>query len=155
MSTENFNEDQVEETVIHLFRKMSNRMILFHQLAAQSLGLFYTDLKSADLLFEYGPMTAGELGKKTGLSTGSVTALIDRLEHAGYVKRENDPNDRRRVIIVPIKESRQHIKKLFSTLSDSAVALCKQYTPEELETIFGFFKKSTDLLDAEIDRMRK
>jgi DNA-binding MarR family transcriptional regulator len=130
-------------------------MILFHQLAAQSLGLFHTDLKSADILFECGPMTAGELGKKTGLSTGSVTALIDRLEQAGYVKRENDPTDRRRVIILPIKESSQHIKKLFSSLSDSTTTLCKEYTPEELEIIFGFLKKSTDLLDAEIDRIKK
>lgn len=62
-------------------------------------------------------MTAGELGKKTGLSTGSVTALVDRLEKAGYVVREKDPNDRRRVVIVPLTASKRHIKDLFRPLS--------------------------------------
>lgn len=90
MSTRN-TRSETEETAIQLFRKMATRTILFHQAAAQSLGLFPTDLKSADILNEAGPMTAGELGKKTGLSTGSVTALIDRLEKAGYVMRKKDP----------------------------------------------------------------
>lgn len=155
MSTKNLHDEQFEEMTIRLFRKLSTRMILFHQLAAQSLGLVHTDLKSADILIEFGPMTAGELGKKTGLSTGSVTALVDRLENAGYVKRENDPNDRRRVIIVPVQESRQPIKKLFSGLSESTIALCKEYSPEELEIIFDFLKKGTDLIDAEIERIRE
>lgn len=155
MSTKNLHDDHLEETTIRLLRRLSTRMILFHQLAAQSLGLFHTDLKSADLLIEYGPMTAGELGRKTGLSTGSVTALIDRLEHAGYVKREKDPNDRRRVIIVPVMESRQQMKKLFSGLSESTIALSKEYSEEELKIIFSFLKKSTDLLEAEIEKLRE
>lgn len=54
-----------------------------------------------DVLREKGPITAGEMSKITGLATGSVTALIDRLEKMGYVHREKDPDDRRKVIIVP------------------------------------------------------
>ncbi len=82
MSTRN-SRSELEKTAVQLFRKLGTRTVLFHQAAAQALGLFPTDLKSADILNEAGPMTAGELGKKTGLSTGSVTALVDRLEKAG------------------------------------------------------------------------
>ncbi len=140
MSTRN-SRSELEKTAVQLFRKLGTRTVLFHQAAAQALGLFPTDLKSADILNEAGPMTAGELGKKTGLSTGSVTALVDRLEKAGYVVREKDPNDRRRVVIVPLTASKRHIKDLFRPLSESTMDLCREYTEEELELIFSFVAK--------------
>lgn len=100
-------------------------------------------------------MTAGELGKKTGLSTGSVTALIDRLEKAGYVIREKDPNDRRRVIIVPLTESKKQVKQLFASLSESTANLCRQYTEEELTLIFDFLKKSSSIMEEELERLKQ
>ncbi|MED4857515.1 MarR family transcriptional regulator [Bacillus atrophaeus] len=154
MSTRN-SRNELEQTAIRIFRQLGTRTILFHQAAAQSLGLFPTDLKSADLLNEWGPMTAGELGKKTGLSTGSVTALIDRLEKAGYVIREKDPNDRRRVIIVPLTESKKQVKQLFSSLSESTANLCRQYTEEELTLIFDFLRKSSSIMEEELDRLKQ
>ncbi|KAA6448964.1 MarR family transcriptional regulator [Bacillus atrophaeus] len=154
MSTRN-SRNELEQTAIQIFRQLGTRTILFHQAAAQSLGLFPTDLKSADLLNERGPMTAGELGKKTGLSTGSVTALIDRLEKAGYVIREKDPNDRRRVIIVPLTESKKQVKQLFSSLSESTANLCRQYTEEELTLIFDFLRKSSSIMEEELERLKQ
>ncbi|MCM3446191.1 MULTISPECIES: MarR family transcriptional regulator [Bacillus] len=153
MSTRN-TRSETEETAIQLFRKMATRTILFHQAAAQSLGLFPTDLKSADILNEAGPMTAGELGKKTGLSTGSVTALIDRLEKAGYVMRKKDPEDKRRVIIVPLTAGKANVKKLFSSLSQSTISLCRQYKEEELQLIFDFLGKATDMMEDELEKLK-
>ncbi|AME06505.1 MarR family transcriptional regulator [Bacillus siamensis] len=153
MSTRN-TRSETEETAIQLFRKMATRTILFHQAAAQSLGLFPTDLKSADILNEAGPMTAGELGKKTGLSTGSVTALIDRLEKAGYVMRKKDPEDKRRVIIVPLTAGKANVKQLFSSLSQSTISLCRQYKEEELHLIFDFLKKVTDIMEDELEKLK-
>ncbi len=100
-------------------------------------------------------MTAGELGKKTGLSTGSVTALVDRLEKAGYVAREKDPNDRRRVVIVPLTASKKHIKDLFRPLSESTMDLCCEYTEEELELIFSFVGKAADIMEKELQRLKQ
>ncbi|MCC2528677.1 MarR family transcriptional regulator [Bacillus halotolerans] len=154
MSTRD-SRSELEKTAVQLFRKLGTRTILFHQAAAQALDLFPTDLKSADILNEAGPMTAGELGKKTGLSTGSVTALVDRLEKAGYVAREKDPNDRRRVIIVPLTASKQHVKDLFRSLSESTMDLCREYTEEELELIFGFIGKASDIMEEELDRLKQ
>ncbi|MEC1435851.1 MarR family transcriptional regulator [Bacillus spizizenii] len=154
MSTRN-SRSELEKTAVQLFRKLGTRTVLFHQAAAQALGLFPTDLKSADILNEAGPMTAGELGKKTGLSTGSVTALVDRLEKAGYVAREKDPNDRRRVIIVPLNASKKHVKDLFRSLSESTMDLCREYTEEELELIFSFVGKAADIVEEELKRLKQ
>lgn len=154
MSTRN-SRSELEKTAVQLFRKLGTRTVLFHQAAAQALGLFPTDLKSADILNEAGPMTAGELGKKTGLSTGSVTALVDRLEKAGYVAREKDPNDRRRVVIVPLTASKKHIKDLFRPLSESTMDLCREYTEEELELIFSFVGKAADIMEGELERLKQ
>ncbi|MGG1247011.1 MarR family transcriptional regulator [Bacillus spizizenii] len=154
MSTRN-SRSELEKTAVQLFRKLGTRTVLFHQAAAQALGLFPTDLKSADILNEAGPMTAGELGRKTGLSTGSVTALVDRLEKVGYVAREKDPNDRRRVIIVPLTASKKHVKDLFRSLSESTMDLCREYTEEELELIFSFVGKAADIVEEELKRLKQ
>ncbi|WP_420976662.1 MarR family transcriptional regulator [Bacillus vallismortis] len=154
MSTRN-SRSELEKTAVQLFRKLGTRTVLFHQAAAQALGLFPTDLKSADILNEAGPMTAGELGKKTGLSTGSVTALVDRLEKAGYVAREKDPDDRRRVMIVPLIASKKHVKDLFRSMSESTMDLCQDYTEEELELIFSFVDKAADIMEEELKRLKQ
>ncbi|MCO4852068.1 MarR family transcriptional regulator [Bacillus vallismortis] len=154
MSTRN-TRSELEKTSVQLFRKLGTRTVLFHQAAAQALGLFPTDLKSADILNEAGPMTAGELGKKTGLSTGSVTALVDRLEKAGYVAREKDPDDRRRVMIVPLTASKKHVEDLFRSLSESTMDLCRDYTEEELELIFSFVDKAADIMEEELKRLKR
>ncbi len=154
MSTRN-SRSELEKTSVQLFRKLGTRTVLFHQAAAQALGLFPTDLKSADILNEAGPMTAGELGEKTSLSTGSVTALVDRLEKAGYVAREKDPNDRRKVMIVPLTASKKHVKDLFRSLSESTMDLCREYTEEELELIFSFVGKAADIMEKELERLKQ
>ena len=59
-----------------------------------------TDLQCAGLLISEGPATPGELAERTGLTAGgAITTVIDRLERQGYVSRDRDPNDRRRVIV--------------------------------------------------------
>nr|BAA08942.1 ycgE [Bacillus subtilis] len=101
-------------------------------------------------------MTAGELGKKTGLSTGSVTALVDRLEKAGVCGSwKRTPNDRRRVVIVPLTASKKHIKDLFRPLSESTMDLCREYTEEELELIFSFVGKAADIMEDELERLKQ
>lgn len=69
--------------------------------ALEEVGLHQTDLGSLCLLLLHGPAPAGGLAELTGLTTGAVTGVIDRLERGGFVRRELDPNDRRKVIVVP------------------------------------------------------
>src|SRR5947199_8239075 len=78
--------------------------ILFHQAVADRLGLHVSDLRCLNILLDAGSLPAGEIGERTGLTTGAVTRMVDRLEQAGYVHRGPDPADRRRVIVSPVAE---------------------------------------------------
>ena len=80
----------------------AGQSVLFRQALADRVGLNATDLACAGILSESGRLTAGRLAEVTGLTTGAVTGVVDRLERAGYVRRTSDPEDRRRVIVEPV-----------------------------------------------------
>src|SRR5437762_12824741 len=75
--------------------------ILFHQAVADRLGLHVSDLRCLNVLMEAGSAPAGEIGERTGLTTGAGTRMVDRLERAGYGRREPDPAARRPVLVPP------------------------------------------------------
>ena len=120
-------------------RKYSDTSILMHEAISRKAGLSGTDHKYLGLLIENGPMTAGELSHRTGLTGGAVTGLIDRLEKKKLAKREFDKEDRRKVYIVPnkanamelltplFKELQQKTAKLLSSYSDSQLEIIKKY----------------------------
>ncbi|WP_234540615.1 MarR family transcriptional regulator [Paenibacillus pseudetheri] len=134
-------------------RGLGTRTVVYQQNVAASLGLYNNDFLSVDILREKGPITAGELSKLTGLATGSVTALIDRLEKNGYVRRQNDPNDRRKVIIVPLYENKEDIIDTYLPLHTAMVKLAASYTDEELALISQFLGKASTVLDEQIDHL--
>ncbi|WP_170318277.1 MarR family transcriptional regulator [Paenibacillus thalictri] len=131
-------------------RGLGNRTVLYQQCAASCLGLYNNDFLAVDILHEKGPITAGQLSKLTGLTTGSVTALIDRLENNGYVRRQNDPNDRRKVIIVPLYEQKEEVSSTYLPLHTAMVKLASSYTDEELELISTFLGKASEVLEEQI-----
>jgi DNA-binding MarR family transcriptional regulator len=85
-------------------QKLIAEVVLFNQAIADRLGINPTDLQCFNMLQETGPVAAGRLAEETGLTTGAVTGVIDRLERAGYAWRERDPNDKRRVILHPLPD---------------------------------------------------
>src|SRR5919108_2660598 len=89
-------KDLVSE-LIGEFRAAGNQDSAFDNLAAERLGLNRTDLHCVNIIENSGGLTAGELAAESGLTTGAVTGVIDRLERAGYARRVSDPADRRRV----------------------------------------------------------
>ncbi|MEN1969523.1 MarR family transcriptional regulator [Lentibacillus sp. N15] len=146
--------DEQAETLIKLLRKFSTRMTLFQQNIAHSLGVFHTDLKCADIINETGPINPSELAKESGLTTGTVTTLIDRLVDAGYVTRQRDPNDRRKVFICANKEEQSKIKDLYIPLAKSIAQLCDRYSDEELKSIFDFMHQVTKIVQIETGHMK-
>ena len=92
---------------------MSTATVMFHQAIADRLGLNVTDHKCMDLLLINGPLSAGQLAEMTGLTTGAITAVIDRLEQAGFARREHDFRDRRRVTVQVIPKRCRDIERLF------------------------------------------
>src|SRR5919198_3142772 len=138
--------EEIIQDINEKLREMSTETIMFHQAVADTLGLHITDHKCLDLIYRFGAMPAGRLAELTGLTTGAVTGIIDRLEKAGYVRRTNDPKDRRRTIIEPITNSRlerkieiifmplhERMQKLLSSYSDSELAFLLDATTEFIE----------------------
>jgi DNA-binding MarR family transcriptional regulator len=127
-------------------RQFSTTTVLLHAAIAERLGLNITDHKAADLLIRRGPMTAGELADLTGLTTGAVTGIIDRLEKAGFARRENDPNDRRRVIVrIAMKpEVERRVGRLFGPLAETTAELAESYSDKELRLILGFMQRARE-----------
>ena len=99
-------KEEIIEAINDKFREMSTETIMFHQAVADILGLHITDHKCLDFIYRFGAMPAGRLADLTGLTTGAVTGIIDRLEKAGYVRRISDPKDRRRTIVEPTRNKK-------------------------------------------------
>lgn len=143
------------ERVNRLGRDMSTATLLFHQAVADRLGLNLTDHKCLGFVQEQGPMTAGQLAAATGLTTGAITGVVDRLERAGYVRRAHDPNDRRRVIIqlIPAKAERD-IMPIFEPLGRAVTALAQSYSERDREVVADFMTRSIALMHEQTARVR-
>jgi DNA-binding MarR family transcriptional regulator len=135
---------------------MTSYSALFSQAVAERLGIHHTDMETMDLLNLFGPMSAGEMAERTGLSTGATTRLIDRLEAAGFVRRTTDPRDRRRVIIEPTPPTDKIVLavELYGEMGKRQANLWAMYSAEQLETIVDFFKRSNDIMKEENARLR-
>src|SRR5260370_41496866 len=106
----------VEEIVGRLARRHSTATVLFHHAVAERLELGPTDHKCLDLLRERGALPGSELAAITGLTSGAITGVVARLERAGYLRREPDPHDRRKLILSPALERVRDIEDVFDPI---------------------------------------
>jgi DNA-binding MarR family transcriptional regulator len=147
-------EDLLGKIVFTLGKDLSTRTILFHAAIADKLGLNPTDHKALDLMTREGPVTAGRLAELTGLTTGAVTGVIDRLEKAGFVQRTKAAHDRRQVIIQPIPEEIQKIHCLFESLGQAVMTMTDQFSDRELAIIHDYLTQSIDILQSETAKLQ-
>jgi DNA-binding MarR family transcriptional regulator len=125
------------------------------EVIAEALGLNKTDLQGVDFLYSRdGACTAGELAQATGLTSGSATALIDRLEKAGYARRETDPQDRRRQIVRMQNEATARCEEVYKPIQKDLFKLWSRYTAEELKLIEDFITRSIKLHAKSLERLR-
>ncbi len=137
------------------FRKTSSLMQLLGQAAADRIGLNATDLNCLNILSFTGEMTAGELARATGLTTASITGVADRLEEAGYVRRERDPRDRRRVVIrLVLERALQDVGPVFLPLVRAWQGLVDHYSDDELRLIVEFYGLMEQVIREHLSRLR-
>ncbi|MGW4351707.1 MarR family winged helix-turn-helix transcriptional regulator [Nocardia sp. NPDC004582] len=128
---------------------------LFNQAIADKLGLHPTDLQCLSLLTaESQPLTVKQIADMTGLTTGSATRLVDRMERGGYVTREADPEDRRRVLVTPVPEAVARITATWDDLGEGWEAMLNDHTDAELEAIILHMRKAQELSKTQIARLR-
>ena len=126
-------------------RKVGAQTVLISDLVATRVGLNSTDLECLDLLYLAGATTAGTLARHTGLTSGATTAVIDRLERAGFVRRRRDASDRRCVLVEVIPASAQRIQPLYAPLVARLAQLNRQYEDRELGTVVDYLARSLDV----------
>lgn len=136
-------------------RVFSAQTVLYTQAIADRLGVNLTDLNCAAILSIAGPITAGRLAELTGLTTGAITGVVDRLERYGYARREADPRDRRRVIIRLLPEQvEREAGPLFAPMLRAAAEVSAGYSDHDLSVIVDFISRSTPVLRDETIRLR-
>jgi len=143
----NLNEQQIQ-TIGDLGKRFSDSTILMHEAIARKAGLTGTDHKYLGFLIKNGAMTAGELSKLTGLTTGAITGLVDRLEKKKLAKRQFDKDDRRKIIIVPNTENAfKLLGATFSDLQGKIVNLLSTRSDNELKIIENYLLSTIDVMD--------
>ncbi|WP_218003878.1 MarR family winged helix-turn-helix transcriptional regulator [Nocardia pneumoniae] len=135
-----------------VFRRYLSSVVLHAQAGAKAVGLGATDLYALNVLELAGAMTPGELGARTGLTTGPTTRLIDRLEQAGYVRRAADPGDRRKVIVEPIDRPAD-LDRALTPARRKIGNIIAGYTPEQRELLFDYFARAADAYQQAADEI--
>jgi DNA-binding MarR family transcriptional regulator len=140
-------------------RRSSAQGVLFGQAVANVAGISNSDLECMDFLNLEGRVTAGRLAEVTGLTTGAITGVVDRLEKAGYVRRERDDADRRKVFIAVAPEAaakigrfyvpmQQAMHKLWSTYSEAELQLLVRFAIDGYKAALAATEELKDVLDA-------
>ena len=144
------------EAIIKQARYSSIYFVMFSQVVASKVGVHSTDNECLDFLTLNGPATAGQIADFIGLTTGAVTAMIDRLEKAGFVRREHDKADRRRVIVIPdVEKIAQELGPYAMPMGIAIESLCAEFTEEELEVIVRFLTRANSASSTVISQVRE
>jgi DNA-binding MarR family transcriptional regulator len=142
--------------LISEFRISGNLDSAFDNLAAERLGVNRTDLHCLNAIENAGGLTAGELARETGLTTGAVTGVIDRLERVGYARRVPDPGDRRRVKVEVTPKFYARADKIWGPLAaDWESSLSERFTAEQLERVIEFLRTTNEVGRKHMERVRK
>jgi DNA-binding MarR family transcriptional regulator len=134
-------------------RALSTEIDRLDGLAADRFGLNRTDLRALDLIASAGSLAPTALARGLGYTTGGVTTVIDRLEAAGYVRREPDPADRRRLVLRPTDAVAARESEVFADLIRETQALIATYPVAELATIRDFLERTREATARDADRL--
>jgi DNA-binding MarR family transcriptional regulator len=121
---------------------------LHNHAVADYAGLHQTDQECIDLLDWTGPLTAGEIGAHLGLTSGAVTGLLDRLEGGRWVRRQRDPDDRRRVIVELLDERGAELWPLYRPLAEAIEAYREGLDARDLRVVVEFLEFANETIAA-------
>lgn len=134
-----------------LHRDLATAIVTFHEAVARRLGVTAADQRVLGVLGRMGVATPSRLAEATGLTTGAITGIVDRLERAGYAKRAPNPSDRRSVLVhaCNAKALGKVMRPIFAALSADMAALRGRYTPDQLAAIYAYLGETIEILRAQ------
>jgi DNA-binding MarR family transcriptional regulator len=125
------------------------------ELVCQLLGVNRTDARCLDILDQHGSMSAGDLAEASRLTTGAITAVIDRLERAGLARRVPDPTDRRRVLVEPTEKALAEAMELMvKPMRELYLPMAERYSDEQLRLILDFTRQGRELQERHAEWLR-
>jgi DNA-binding MarR family transcriptional regulator len=154
LSRDSRREKAIEEGA-KAFRAYQTSNDNFDQAVADRVGMNRTDMRCLDLLDQAEGMTAGELARAAGLTTGAVTAVVDRLERAGVARRVADPSDRRRVRIEVTPKMWELTGPLMMPFIAESSTILDDYSTEELERFADFMRRVIEVQGRHTQRIRE
>lgn len=136
-------------------RNLSTAIVLFHEAIAATLGMSPADWKCLGFLERHGALPAGRLAELSGFTTGAITGIVDRLERAGYARRERHPEDRRSVIVRPLRLGavKRQVRPIFTSLGRAMAAVRQRYSKAELAAIDSYLEQVTRVLQEQTTRL--
>ena len=143
MSSKTRRRQELETALNAAMRDVSGQGVLYSHAVADRLGINTTDLECLDHITR-GPLAAGRLAELTGLTSGAVTGVLDRLERAGLAQRERDAGDRRKVLVTATPAVAQRVMPLFEPIERNAMSVLAKYGDEELALLLDFLTGARD-----------
>lgn len=148
-------QTELDADVLMSGRALATSQIMFHTQVAEVLGLSISDYRCLEVVLRSAePVTAGTLAEQSGLTTGAVTGVIDRLERAGYVNRVRDAHDRRRVLVRAVPEAMGQYLWIFEALTARFQGLAAEFSPAELDVVRRYHGRVREILLDESVRLR-
>jgi DNA-binding MarR family transcriptional regulator len=137
---------ELEAAAVEEMRGWQTDQDIFDDAAAAYAGLNRTDTRVIDIVERAGRITAGELGARARLTSGAVTAVVDRLEKAGLVRRVRDTVDRRRVMVEITPQVGILMAPVFGPVAEEGYRNMAAYSDAELEQLTDFLRMSREFL---------
>lgn len=142
MSRQRMSRDELMAALNRAMREVSGQGVLYSQAVAERLGVGGADLECLDCIVLRGPVTAGDLARATGLTTGAITGVIDRLERAGFAQREPDPADRRKVLVKALPAIEREIAPLYEPMARASIEALSIYDEKDLALLLDFLNRA-------------
>jgi DNA-binding MarR family transcriptional regulator len=139
--------------VVGSLRALSTEIDRLDQAAADRYGLNRTDMRALDIVGQAGPLAPTALARLLGFTTGGVTSVLDRLERAGYIRRQADPGDRRRQVVHTTEATAARDQEVFGDLIRRTSELLAAYTDDQLRIIHDFLDRNRQLTAAYADAL--
>lgn len=145
-------QELLQRVGMELGHEIGAQTVFFHEAVGRKFGLNATDNRCLSLIARSATasFTAGDLAKATGLTTGAITGILDRLEKAGMVERWRDTSDRRKVFIRPRPEAARRVGVLYDGLGAAMMKLACSYRTSDLELINEFLERSLKVLKEQV-----
>ena len=148
------SKEELGKELIRLAREHEAANEAFDEVAARKLGVNRTDLRCLNIIENQGPLTAGRLAELSGLTTAAVTAVLDRLERAGYARRVRDQKDRRQFIVEITPLLGERAGPIWGPLGTEANAMFARMSVDELKSVIEYHRLGRELNERHIERVR-